>query len=336
LGSNNVRSPALAVFINGSLVGGVLDVEIASNAYQSANRYRVRASLTASGYAIWSSDPMQIEIRLGLDGAWTSMILGSVDRVAVDPALNEVLAEGRDLTAGLIEARTQESFENQTSSDIATILAARHGLVPVVTPTSALVGRNFQNDHVRSTLDQHARSTTEWDLLVRLAELESFDVWVDGETLYFAPLAPDPEPLLLTPQDCISMRLERSTALTGGLSVSVKSWDCRGNQTISQTASTSDFGDGAAGYVVVRPNMTADVAQGLANRIVTLMAQQGRVVTIEMPGDLTTAPRDSLAIADTGTDFDDIYMITSVERQMSFEHGFSQTIEARLPPWTIF
>jgi hypothetical protein len=82
--------------------------------------------------------------------------------------------------------------------------------------------------------------------------------------------------------------------------------------------------------------MTSDAAQGLANRIVALMAQQGRVIIIEMPGDLTTTPRDSLAIADTGTDFDGLYMITSVERRMSFEHGFSQTIEARIPPWTTF
>jgi phage protein D len=336
LGSNNVRSPALAVFVNGSLVPGILDAEIASNSYQSANRYRVRASLAATGYTIWSSDEVQIEIRLGLDGAWTSMILGPVDRISVDPALNEVMAEGRDLTASLIEARTQESFENQTSSDIATILAARHGLLPVVTPTTTFVGRNFQNDHVRSTLDQHARSTTEWDLLVRLAELEGFDVWVDGQALYFAPLAADPQPLLLTPQDCISMRLDRSTALSAGLSVSVKSWDCRGSQAISQTASTGGFADGAAGYVVVRPNMTSDAAQGLANRLVALMAQQGRVVIIEMPGDLTTAPRGTLAIADTDTDFDGVYMITSVERRMSFEHGFYQTVEARMPPWTIF
>jgi len=264
------------------------------------------------------------------------MVLGPVDRVTVDPAFNEVVVEGRDLTASLIEARTQESFENQTASEIATILALRHGLVPVITETTGLVGRNFQNDHVRTTLDQHARSTTEWDLLVRLAELEGFDVWVGGQVLYFAPLASDLEPLVLRPQDCISMRLERSVALTAGVSVSVKSWDCRGTQTISQTASTSASGDGAAGYVLVRPNMTVDAAQVLANRAVSLMAQHGRVLTIDMPGDLRTNPRGLLGIEDTGTDFDGLYLITAVERRMSFDHGFYQTVEARIPPWTTF
>ncbi len=336
LGSSNVRSPGILVLADGVPVAGILDVQIDSNSYQSANRYRVRASLAASGYDVWSADQIQLEIRLGLDGGWCSMIVGPVDRIAVDPALNEVVVDGRDLTASFIEARTQESFENQTSSDIATTLALRHGLVPVVTPTTTLVGRNFQNDHVRSTLDQHARSTTEWDLLARLAELENFDVWVDGQTLNFAPLSADLDPLLLMPSDCISMRLERSTALTAGLGVAVKSWDCRGTQSISQTATTSGYTGDAASYVVVRPNMTADAAQTLANRIVSLMAQQGRVIHIEMPGDLTTYPRGSLAIADTGTDFDGLYMVTSVERFISFEHGFSQTVEARIPPWTDF
>ncbi len=336
MGSSSVRSPSILVLADGVPVAGVIDVEIASNAYQAANRYRFRASLTASGYEVWAPAQIQIEIRLGLDGAWSSMIVGPVDRIAVDPAINEVTVEGRDLTARFIEARTQESFENQTSSEIATTLAMRQGLVPAVTATTNLVGRNFQNDHVRTTLDQHARSTTEWDLLIRLAELEKFDVWVEGSTLNFAPLALQPDPILLIPQNCISMRLERSLALTAGLSVSVKSWDCRGNKTIAETASTSGFTGSSASYVVVKPNLTADAAQSLANRVISLMAQQGRVVSIDMPGDLTTFPRDTVKISQTGTDFDGLYMITSVERWMSFQNGFTQSIEARIPPWTDF
>lgn len=336
LGSSSVRSPSILVLVEGIPLPGIIDVEIACNAYQAANRYRLRASLSASGYSFWAPNQMEIEIRVGLNGAWSSMIVGPVDRIAVDPARDEVIVDGRDFTARFIEARTQESFENQTSSEVATTLATRQGLVPAVTPTTNLVGRNFQNDHVRTTLDQHARSTTEWDLLVRLAELENFDVWVDGSTLNFAPPALQSNPLFLVPQDCISMRLERSLALTAGLSVSVKSWDCRGNQTIAQTASTSGYTASSASYVVVRPNLTADAAQSLAGRVVALMAQQGRVVSVDMPGDLITQPRGTLNISQTGTDFDGLYMITSVERWMSFQHGFTQTIEARIPPWTDF
>jgi phage protein D len=259
-----------------------------------------------------------------------------VDRVDVDPARGEVTAEGRDLTAKFIEARTQENFENQTSSMIATTLATRRGLAANVVATSTLVGRNFQNDHAQTTLDQHAKTTTEWDLLIRLAELEGFDVWVDGQTLNFAPASLQTFPLVLTPQDCISMRLQRTLPLSGGLTVAVKSWDCRGSQAIVQSASSSGASGGVPAYIVVKPNMTAAAAQSLAGRILAQMSQQERCISIDMPGDLTTQPRTSLSIQETGTDFDGIYVITAVERRLSFHEGFTQSLEARIPPWTGF
>ncbi len=336
MGSSEVRTPELAVFLGGVPVAGVLDAEVISTSYLAADRFRLRVSLTASGYTMWSADQIELDVRMGLDGAWASMITGPVDRVEVDPARAEILVEGRDLTARFIESRIQENFENQTSSMIAATLAARRGLVPAVVPTTGLVGRNFQNDHSRTTLDQHARVTTEWDLLIRLAEQEGFDVWVSGQTLYFAPVSQTTLPLVLRPQDCLSMRLQRSLPLSAGLSVSVKSWDCRGTQAIVQSA-VSDGASGAApGYIVVRPNMTAGAAQSLAQRILSQMAQQERCISIDMPGDLATQPRGLLSVLETGTDFDGLYVITSVERRMSFQEGFTQNLEARIPPWTDF
>ena len=132
------------------------------------------------------------------------------------------------------------------------------------------------------------------------------------------------------------MRLERSLPLSAGLSVAVKSWDCRGTQAIVQTASSSGDAAGTPDYVVVRPNMTQDAAQTLAQRILGQMAQQARCISIDMPGDLTTQPRGTLAISGTGTDFDGTYVISSVERHISFQSGFTQTVEARIPPWTDF
>lgn len=336
MASNDVRAPAIAVFAGGSLVAGVLDVEVISSSYLAADRYRLRVSLTASGYQIWSADQIELEVRMGLDGAWASMITGPVDRVDVDPSRGEVLVEGRDLTSRFIEARTQENFENQTSSMIATTLATRRGLVPNVVATSTLVGRNFQNDHAQTTLDQHAKVTTEWDLLIRLAEQEGFDVWVSGQSLNFSPVDQGALPLVLTPQDCISMRLQRSLPLSGGLSVAVKSWDCRGTQAVVQTASSSGAAGGVPDYIVVKPNMTADAAQNLAQRILVQMSQQERYISVDMPGDLTTQPRGALSVLETGTDFDGVYVITAVERRMSFHGGFTQSLEARIPPWMDF
>ena len=106
--------------------------------------------------------------------------------------------DGRDLTARLLDARTQETFSNQTASQIAETLAARHGLTPNVTATQTLAGRYYAADHDRLTLGQFSRATTEWDLLTFLAAREGFEAYVSGQTLTFAPCrqpAPPRQPL---------------------------------------------------------------------------------------------------------------------------------------------
>jgi phage protein D len=332
--SSSARAPAPLVLLNGLAIDGVIDVEISANSYLAANRFRLTASLTATGYDAWAAGLLSVEIQIGIDDAWVSMITGTVDRVAFDLARGEVRAEGRDLTSLFIEARTQEVFENRTSSEIAATLASRQGLAAAVTPTTTLVGRDFHNDHARTSMDQHARVTTQWDLLIRLAELENFDVWVAGRTLNFAPASPAGTPLVLTPDDCSGITLERLPPLNNGLAVTVKSWDCRGQMAVSQTASAGPAG--GKSYVLVSPNLTEQAAQALAQRVLSQMSQQQRSVAIEMPGDLTTLPRGVLSLANTGTDFDGTYMITEVERSLSFRHGFQQSVQARVPSWTIF
>ncbi len=330
--SSSARSPAVAISVNGVAVGGVIEAEVASNSHLAANRFRLRLALDVSGAAIWSSNPLQIAIQFGVNGASMPMILGQADFVEIDPIRGEVSVDGRDLTALFIEARTQETFQNQTASDIVTSLATRQGLVANVTPTSGPVGRNFQSQHARTTLDQHGRFTTEWDLLTRLADQEGFDIWVDQQVLNFMPPAASGT-VALTPGDCVSMRLERTLSLEGTLSVAVRSWDCRGQTSISQTATLGGGVGGVPDYVIVRPNVTADVAQSIAQRVLGEMAQHALCVDLELPGELTMQPRMGLALSDTGTDFDGLYVISDVERRMSFGHGFTQHVRARVPAW---
>jgi phage protein D len=322
----------VAVTVNGELVGGVLEAEVSSNSHLAADRFRLRLALDATGASLWTSGDLQVGVQFGLDGAWAPMILGPVDFVEIDPISGEVAVDGRDLTALLIEARTQETFQNQTASEIATLLAARHGLTANVTETSTPVGRDFQSQYDRTTLDQHGRSTTEWDLLTRLAEQEAFDVWVSQRTLNFVPAAPGAV-VSLTLGDCTAMRLERTLSLQNNLAVVVKSWDCRGGTSISQTATLGANGGAAANYVIVRPNVAANVAQAMAQRVLGQMAQHALCIDLEMPGELSLQPRMSLAISDTETSFDGLYVISDVERRISFTHGFTQHVRARVPPW---
>ncbi len=327
------RIPQSAVFINGVLTPGILEIEIQANNHLAANRYRLRASLTASGFDLWATDVLIIEIRVGLAGAWSSLMYGEVDQLDIDVGRGEVHVSGRDLTSRFIEARTQESFENRTSSEVASTLATRRGLDPVITPTTTIIGRDFENGTSRVTLSQHCRVTTEWDLLIGLAAAEEFDVWVEGQALYFSPPKQSASSLALGPNDCLSLRLQRLLTLSGGIAVTVRSWDSLGQRAVEQIATSGPGGRRA--YATVQPNLTDGAAQDQAQRLLRQMAQHERSVCIEMPGDLTTKPRDLLTLTATNTDFDGVWAITGVERRLSFNHGFTQILEARLPAWTV-
>ena len=192
-------------------------------------------------------------------GAAISLIQGEADTVAYDVLNRTVDVEGRDLTARLLDARTQETFSNQTASEIAETLAGRHGLTPNVSATSTLAGRYYSTEHDRITLGQFSRATTEWDLLSFLAAREGFDVFVAGQTLTFAPPSSNPATMSLTPDLCISLQLDHS--LTAGARH-------RGDGSILEHATTGSVytdprvSSGQAGgsgpvqrIVVVRPNL---------------------------------------------------------------------------------
>ena len=268
-----------------------------------------------------------------MDGDWQELIRGSVDRIELDVGAGLIHADGRDLTARFMEARTQETFENQTASDIAQLIALRRGLVPNVSPTTTFIGRDYGGDHSQVTLDRYSTLTTEWDLLAKLAINEGFDVWVDGQTLNFMAPTAGYAPLTVRPYDCQSLRLDRALALSSGLEVIVKSWDCRAQASVIQAASMG-AGSYTQSYVLMKPNLTEYEAAELAQRALAEIAQNARIITLEWPGELLVKPRQRLSLLGSGTDFDGLYTVTSVERHISFEHGFTETIQARTPPWT--
>jgi phage protein D len=315
-------------------VAGLVDASISSDSFMGADRYRLSFSLAVSGADIWAGNAIDLAISLGLDGSWAQVIAGPVDRVEFDLGAGLVCVEGRDRTALFIEARIQETFENQTASEIAATLALRRGLLANVTPTTSLIGRDFGGGHAQTAFDQYCGATTEWDLLASLADGEGFDVWVDGETLNFAPPQLGQAVLALTPEDCTACRMERVLTLCGDLQVSVKSWDCRAETSVSQVAGSVAEGSAGRTYVLIRPNLTAAAAASLASRTLAQMTQSARVITLDIPGELMIRPRQTLAFSATGTDFDGSYVVVNVERRISFDHGFTQTVQARTPPWT--
>lgn len=348
--ASGLRQPRLRVLASSQLVAGAIEASVTSNAHYQADRFSAVFSLGADpahGAAWWGDqETLLLDIQASLDGgqSWTSLVQGEASQVSIQLLQGEVHVEGRDLTSRLIEARTQETFLNQTSSQVATTLAGRHGLSADVTPTTTPVGRFYTADHDHLTMGQFSRTTTEWDLLTFLAQQEGYDVWVSGTVLHFRPKAePNARPWLVrwSPRtaerpmprsNAIDLELDRSLTIARGLVVEVRSWSSRNGRGFTKVARASGKGgskDKPQIIAVQRPNLTEDAAQKLANQILAQESQHERVIRWREPADLVLSPRALVRLEGTGSSWDQTYYVASVQRRLSFEGGFVMQVEAK-------
>jgi len=337
-----VRYPRLRVLADGDLLPGAFEAEVLNNSHFAADRFRLGLALSADptrGPAWWADqDDVLIDIAVSLGGDYVNLLHGGVDSVEIDVLGDAVRLSGRDLSAGLIEARVQGTFANQTSSEVATTLAGRHGLSADVQVTRTPVGRYWELEHDSLVLDGFARATTEWDLLVTLAQYEGFDIWVQGTTLHFGAVNPSAPPTVLQMSELSELHLERSLTLAQGIEVTVKSWHSRAAQCYMQTASAnqaSGTGGTTQSYVYIAPNLTPDVALKLAQQRLAELTQHERVIVAEMPGELSLTPGQQILLQGTGTAFDRIYSIDSIERRLDVSRGFTQQMRARSASATV-
>ena len=334
LPSNNMlRAPSIQVLVNGAALPGVMDVDIHANAHLAADRFRIRAAMAPVDAATLLQPDTLIDLQISLGSTLVSILVGEADSISMDVINNTLDIEGRDLTRRLLDAKTQETFANQTASEIATTLAARNSLAAAITATTTLAGRYYSAEHDRITLGQFSRSTTEWDLLTFLAAREGFEVFVAAQTLYFQPRSQSAPAITLRPQDCLSLSLEHSLTLARDIQVTVKSWNTRHQAAFTQTAKASANGTRASGppqkIVVVRPNLSTDEALQLAQRILADLSGHERLVHAEIPGELNLTPRSQVALTGTGTDFDQNYYIAELDRSFSFGQGFTQRLRLK-------
>jgi phage protein D len=217
------------------------------------------------------------------------------------------------------------------------LLAGRQGLSAQVTPTTTPVGRYYSADHDRVTLDRFARASTEWDLLAWLAQQENFDLFVNGTTLFFQPATSDPAPAMVlqasvdgaSPPNLVSLRIQRAMTLAGNLSVTVKSWNSQQQEAFSQTAQRTAGTGTARSYIYMRPNLTTQAAQTMAQQRLSALTAHELMFTASMPGELTLAPRLAVTLAGTNSVFDQTYVIDEIIRRFDLRGGFVQTVRGR-------
>jgi phage protein D len=270
------------------------------------------------------------------------LVLGLVDDITFDPLRGTLTLTGRDLTARLIDTRVSSGYLNQTSSQIATVLAESHGLTPVITETSTPIGTFYSQNHISLT-----QQRSEWDILTELAGFENFDAFVLGDELHFEPL-PDPAAAgryvidwqsgggaIATPAANVAgLRFERSLTLARGVSVTVQSWHARRGKRFAATWPKPDADAPAPqmaplAYSFIAPGLTQDQCELIAQARYQDIARHMVRLSAEMPGDDLLDCRMIVAVQGTDTPWDQDYFPEVVHRTMSAEGGYRMTLSAK-------
>lgn len=341
------RVPRHRVLLDGKELPGIIESEVTSNSHYQADKHRLKIALAAPGghdLAWWGADErkgMLFDVRMSMDGDERSFIIGEADRIDVHPETGEVEIEGRDLSARLIDNKLQEAFQNKTASEIATVLAERRGLKPVVTKTTTQARRYYDADHTQGSGDQFSRAGTEWDLLKSLAEHEGFDLYVKGTELHFEPAVDgskaEPYAVRWDANSRVSevrnLRLGRSLTLAKDVVVLVRSWSSAQGRAFTkaspQGAAKSAVNNGKAQrFVYTFPNLSEDQAQKKADSLREDITKHERTISFECPGELNLTIRDMIAMTGCGG-WDQRYHIDTITRRLSAESGFTQNVAAK-------
>jgi phage protein D len=349
--------PRAQVIINGTSVNWI-SCEIENNNYYLADSFRIDIAedgLPPNSLSDFiECDALLVNIYFGFPSptnnvtttGMASLILGQVDNLEYDPFNKIITLGGRDLTARFMDNKTSENFKNNTSSQVATILAQRRGLNPIVTTTDKKIGTYYQIDY-----DQVVREVTEWDLLTFLAKNEQFNVFVEGNNLHFEPqnttqsqylipLTKSISGLTLPSANVIDIKFSHNKTIAKDVIVKVKSWNMIQAKAFTVTVtSTHKRGSKSFGsqsitaspqtYIKTIPNLTKDQATQSATKLAQEISKHEMLMEATLPGDNILTKQSLINVTGTQTILDQTYFVDSITRHFDFNGGYMMILRAK-------
>ncbi len=264
----------------------------------------------------------------------STMIVGLIDHVSIDPIAGLIQVTGRDYSSLLLDLRVTNGWQNETSGEVVSKLATQAGLSANIQSRGGLTGQYYQIGHKRSALTAQHRFANAWDLVQFLARTEGCDAYVTNKTLNFVPALSDSSPAVpVTMQrdanghpilNVWDLKLERDLLMAKGVLVQVVSWNSKLRRTVTgqwPLKGTSATGASNKGqlYSFKRPNLTADQAQKIAHEYYNQVVAHQRTVRFEIPMDLALTPRQPVNVYGTGTSFDGVQRIDAISRTLSVD-----------------
>lgn len=286
--------PQVDISIVGQKIREWTSFRVENNAFSAADSFEIKLpwdvtekpvdpllSSSPDHHSIITTSPaVPVEVSLGFnvsgkpEGEPRHLMKGKMDvaRWNFSSTGEYVTLIGRDLTGPLIDARTTEKFQNMTSSQVAVKLFNRHGLKPQATATKTAIGTYLNNNQAHL-----AEESSEWDILLFLAQQEGFVVRVLGGTGYFGPLAEianlKADPIVFTwGQNIIELEIERGQMARKKIEVEVISWH-NGQRIVEKAGVRKEVEEKVVQRFMI-PGLTRQQAKQRASGILIELTQQ--------------------------------------------------------------
>lgn len=360
------RQPRGIVLVNGIILAGWASFEVDNNSYYQADTFRCVLAISAQpderNVAWWlAQDQIELEFLAGFPkdhdnytrGDLNSLLVGYVDEIEVDMVAGVIVLAGRDHTAKLIDTKSSLSVvtgpDAIRSSAIVEQIAAKVGLIPVVTATKSASPGGSYYKLVKQIVEAH---TTYWDIVSRLAQIEQYVAYVSGNELHFEPrtvASSDsymiewvrPTADVAYPQvNAMHLRVSRNLFVAKDIKVTVLSHDYKNDAQIKATAQKTRVRNavtGSAGksatppveYVYNFANLSHSDAQARANELLLELSRHELNLQAELPGDSILTSRTPIKLGGTGTKADQVFYPDSIVRTFSIEEGYRMRVIAK-------
>jgi hypothetical protein len=328
------RQPRFEVFLGGVLMPNVTAITVAQDDSYTAGRFSISVADPGAGLPAWMAGSTLVEISVQLDGQGANLISGYVDEVAFDPVSGCLEVSGRDLASLPLTTLRAGNYENQSGAEIASTIAAQYGLTAAIDGSTGLYGRYYQTNTSKSIFAQYNKFQSDWDILTAVARSAACGLWVDGRTLNIAPIQSGLPQTTIVPTDCHAINLSQQLDLAAGITVTVKSWDSATESAVSGSAQTGSGGTTARTLDLTVTNARSGDVNVIANYLLGELNNHTTTISLDMPGELSLTPRAAFLLQGTSTDFDGLYLVRSLERRISFDHGFTQALQGYQVQWT--
>jgi phage protein D len=355
------RRPRMQVLIGGKIVPGLKSASLTSTNNFQCDTFELTFSLYADpnfGAPFFDQTSLTVDCQISVVGYqqpdnFQSILIGNVDHVKIAKYKGEVILEGRDFTSLFIDSKTNDTFQNQTSSQVVATLAAQFPQLSTdIDPTTTKVGVYYNHNDVYNATGEFTKATKDWDLITYLANCENFDVWVKDYTIHFkqrvavdstpwAIVSPAPDVMQYYAKhhgtNVFDIELERALTLAHDVRVEVRAWDTNnGKLRLATSGPPASTPNGANSNVQVYqltapPTRDQNSLQQLADSTRQEISRNERTITwYEPSAGANFTPRNMVTLTGTGTSFDNQnYYVQSITRTYDINNGLQMQCAAK-------